>query len=97
MRMSLQFRIKWWVFISPLYQETESWRPTIDVLELANLDEIDWLTLEREFEKEDIIVILQEAKGDKAPGPDGFTMAFFQKFWFVLEKEILAFFADFHK
>ena len=84
-------------FYKSLYQETESWRPTIDGLEFANLDEIDRLTLEREFEKEEIIAALQEAKGDKAPGPDGFTMAFFQKCWCVLEKEILAFFADFHK
>ena len=35
-------------------------------------------------------------EGDKAPGPDGFTMAFFQKCWSVLEGDILAFFKDFH-
>ena len=35
--------------------------------------------LEREFEKEEIIEALKEAEGDKAPRPDGFTMAFFQK------------------
>ena len=35
--------------------------------------------LEREFEKEEIIEALKEAEGDKAPGPDGFTMAFYQK------------------
>ena len=35
--------------------------------------------LEREFEKEEIIEALKEAEGDKASGPDGFTMAFFQK------------------
>ena len=80
-----------------MYRESESWRPTIDGLEFANLDEIDRVTLEREFEKEEIIAALREAKGDKAPGPDGFTMAFFQKCWCVLEKEILAFFVDCHK
>ena len=35
--------------------------------------------LEREFEKEEIIEALKKAEGDKAPGPDGFTMVFFQK------------------
>ena len=35
--------------------------------------------LEREFEKEEIIEALKEAKGDKAPRPDEFTMAFYQK------------------
>ncbi|XP_030971912.1 uncharacterized protein LOC115992014 [Quercus lobata] len=84
-------------FYKSMYQEAESWRPTIDGLEFANLDETNWTALEREFEKEEIIVALREAKGDKAPGPNGFTMAFFQKCWCVLEKDILALFADFHK
>jgi len=35
------------------------------------------LLLEREFTKEEVIQVLSEIEGDKAPGPDGFTMAFF--------------------
>ena len=35
-------------------------------------------------------------EGDKAPGPDGFTMAFFQKCWNVVEKDVMAFFDHFH-
>ena len=35
--------------------------------------------LEREFEKEEIIEALKEAKGNKVPGPNGFTMAFYHK------------------
>ena len=35
--------------------------------------------LEREFEKEEIIEALMEAEGDKAPGPNEFSMAFFHK------------------
>jgi hypothetical protein len=34
--------------------------------------------------------------GDKAPGPDGFSMAFFQKYWGVLKKHIMAVFSEFH-
>ncbi len=33
-------------------------------------------------------------KGDKAPGPDGFTMDFFHKFWEVLKEDLLNIFAD---
>ena len=83
-------------FYKSLYQESKSQRPTVDGLEFANLDETDQHSLEREFKKE-IIAALWEANCDKAPGPDGFTMAFFQKCWCVLEKDILAFFANFHK
>ena len=50
--------------------------------------------LEREFEEEEVIEALMEVEGDKAPGPDGFTMAFFQKCWRVLEGDVMAFFKD---
>ena len=33
--------------------------------------------LERRFEKEEILLALNELAGDKAPGPDGFFLAFF--------------------
>ena len=70
-------------FYRNLYQELESWRPTIDGLEFACLDESEGLSLGREFDKEEILAVLKEAEGDKAPGLDGFTMGFFQKCWSV--------------
>ena len=36
-------------------------------------------------------------EGDKAPGPDGFTMAFFKKCWSVVEIDVMAFFDHFHR
>ena len=36
-------------------------------------------------------------EGDKAPSPDGFTMAFFQKCWSVMEKDVIDFFDYFHR
>ena len=33
-------------------------------------------------------------EGDKAPGPDGFMMAFFHHCWRVMESDILAFFDE---
>ena len=43
-----------------------------------------------------MVQVLQEMEGDKAPSPDGFTMAFFQKCWNVVEKDVMAFFDHFH-
>ena len=34
--------------------------------------------------------------GDKAPGLDGFTIAFFEKCWRVVEGDVVAFFEHFH-
>ena len=33
--------------------------------------------LERQFDKEEVLQVVKDLQGDKAPGPDGFTMAFF--------------------
>ena len=83
-------------FYKSLYQEPEAWRPTFDGLDFASLDEFDRFSLEREFDREEIIAALQEVEGDKAPDPDGFALAFFQKCWCVIEEDVMAFFADFH-
>jgi hypothetical protein len=32
--------------------------------------------MEREFEEDEVWEVVQNFKADKAPGPDGFTMAF---------------------
>ena len=83
-------------FYKSLYQEPEAWRPTIDGLDFASLDESNRFSLEREFDRGEIIAALREAEGDKAPGPDGFTIAFFQKCWCLIEEDVMAFFAKFH-
>ena len=54
------------------------WRPTVDGLDVACIGEDERLYLEREFLKE-VTQVLTEMEGDKAPSPDGFTMAFFNK------------------
>ena len=36
-------------------------------------------------------------EGDKASGPNGFIMAFFQKCWSVVEKDVMALFDHFHR
>lgn len=85
-------------FYKNLYQESEYWRPTVDGLEFSSLDESERLSLERDFDKkEEIIEVIWEANDDKAPGPNGFTIAFFQKCWCALMRDVMAFFADIHR
>ena len=81
------------------YQATEldSWHPSMDCLEFTSIEEDERLVVERDFSKEEVVQVLQEMEGDKAPGPDGFTMAFFQKCWSVVEKDVMAFFDHFHR
>ena len=72
-------------------------RPTMDGLHFACIEEDERLSFEKEFTKEEVILVLREMEGDKAPGPDGFTMAFFYKCWSVVEKDVMDFFDYFHR
>ena len=51
--------------------------------------------LERKFEREEILQVVRDLEGDKASGPDGFTMAFYHHCWRVVEKDVLAIFEEF--
>ena len=52
--------------------------------------------LERDFEESEVLEVIKELQGDKAPGPDGFTMSFVQTCWEVIKEDIMAVFKDFH-
>jgi len=62
-----------------MYFENCSWRSRVDGLSFLSIDANESIWLEREFEEEEVRDVIRNLNGDKAPGPDGFTMAFFQK------------------
>jgi hypothetical protein len=84
-------------FYHSLYQESESWRPKVDGLAFDSIDPINRDLLERPFEREEVFHVLQNFEGDKAPGPNGFTMVFFQKCWQIVELDVMAFFGEIHE
>ena len=79
-------------FYESLYQEQETWRLTVDGLDFDMISEEDQAFLERKFDREEVFQVVKELQGDKAPGPDGFTMAFFQKCWSVIADDVMGFF-----
>jgi hypothetical protein len=68
-----------------LFTETTLWRPKLDGLEFPSLDagEANWL--ERPFQEEEVHQPFLNMDGDKAPGLDGFTVAFFQSCWVIVK------------
>jgi hypothetical protein len=36
-----------------------------------------------------VLGVVRESNGDKALGPDGFSIAFFQKCWEILKEDIM--------
>ena len=66
-------------------------------LEFDQIDGLEKGWLERRFEKEEILLAVRELEGDKAPGLDGFSMAFFHHCWRVMERDVLTVFEEFYQ
>jgi hypothetical protein len=58
----------------------------VDEISFSSIDADECLWLERGFEELEVWEVVREMNGDKAPGPDDFSMAFFQQCWGVLSR-----------
>jgi len=63
-------------FYKALFTETEAWRPLIDGLCRSQLRAVERESIEGSFSEEEVFKALSESCGDKAPEPNGMTMAF---------------------
>jgi len=63
-------------FYQKLFHELSRWRPRVDDISFDSISDFDASWLERAFEEE-VKKVVSAMNGDKAPGPDGFSMAFF--------------------
>ena len=57
----------------------------------------DAAKLEESFSEEEISSALFKLNGDKAPGLDGFTIAFWQFCWEFVKEEVMSFFRELHE
>jgi len=46
---------------------------------------------------EEVLGCLKQCDGDKAPGPDGFTMSFFKSCWGTLKEDLMLTIHNFHQ
>jgi hypothetical protein len=49
-----------------------------------------------EFSEKEIREAVFQMKHNKAPGPDGFPVEFYQVFWSLIKDDLMAMFRDFH-
>ena len=64
-------------FYRQLYFEDVAHRPVLDDVDFSIISVEDASWLDRPFEEEDVFGVINDFNGDKAPGSDGFSMAFF--------------------
>jgi hypothetical protein len=83
-------------YYESLFTEPYSWRPRLDDLVFRSLGDVEASSLETPFEEREVMEVVKGMNRDKAPGPDGFSMAFFQDCWDVLKSDIMGVFHDFH-
>ncbi len=65
-------------YYSQLFSDDKVRRPLLDGLDFSSIDEADSTILEAPFTEEEVSGVVQGMAGDKALGPNGFSLAFFQ-------------------
>jgi hypothetical protein len=83
-------------FYESLFTEPYTWRPRLDNLDFDSLDAIEASSLELPFEEKEVLEVVKGMNRDKAPGPDGFTLVFFQDCWDVIKTDLMGVFQDFY-
>ena len=73
------------------------WRPTLPEIALSEIGPEDATKLEEAFSKEEVWTAISGLNNDKAPGPDGFPLAFWSFSWDFVKNEVLGFFKEFHE
>jgi len=84
-------------FYESLYTEPEQWRPSANFEGIPSISVEEKFNLEATFQEEEVLAAIQSCAPDKAPGPDGYTMAFYQKSWDFIKVDILAAMNHYHQ
>lgn len=84
-------------YYKKLYKEEEEWRPIGPNNINQMITEEDNLMLQSPFGEQEIWDSVKVCAGDKAPGPDEFSIAFFNNCWDVIKTEVVAAIQNFYE
>ena len=80
-----------------LLSDPGGWRPPLPDLALNETGHEEAARLEEIFSEEEIWAAISGLNSEKAPGPDGFPLAFWSFSWDFVKNEVLGFFKEFHE
>ncbi|WMV38581.1 hypothetical protein MTR67_031966 [Solanum verrucosum] len=84
-------------FYKKLYTESESWRPPFVMTNCPRISQEEQEWMQRPFSVEEVVHILKLCDGDKALGPDDFTMCFFKECWEIIKDDVMQTIHNFHQ
>ncbi|RVW24169.1 UDP-glucose:glycoprotein glucosyltransferase [Vitis vinifera] len=70
------------------------YRKDLALEQYETLEHMDACALEMSFTEDEVFDALLGCNGDKAPGPDGFSMAFWQFSWDFVKVDVISFFRN---
>lgn len=82
-------------FYRNLYSKDTTARWGVEGLNWEPIEEYARMKLEQPFTEEEIKQAVCMCEGNKAPGPDGYTLKVFQQGWEVVREDLLKVFEDF--
>ena len=80
-----------------LLSTPNSWCSPLLDLPFNEIGDVQIAKLEEMFTEEEILASIFGLSRDKAPGPDGFPLAFWAFSWDFVKDEVLGFFKEFHE
>ncbi|RVW96808.1 Transposon TX1 uncharacterized 149 kDa protein [Vitis vinifera] len=83
-------------FFGNLYSKPvgESWR--VEGIDWVPISGESGVWLDRSFTEEEVRMAVFQLNKEKAPGPDGFTIAVYQECWDVIKEDLTRVFLEFH-
>ena len=75
--------------------DPKDWRANVEGLTFSKLEDQEAARLEKPFMEEEVFISLHELNGEKATGPNGYTVAFWQFNWETVKGEVMTTFKDF--
>ncbi|RVX05721.1 Transposon TX1 uncharacterized 149 kDa protein [Vitis vinifera] len=83
-------------FFGNLYSKPvgESWR--VEGIDWVPISGESGVWLDRPFTEEEVRMAVFQLNKEKAPGPDGFTIAVYQECWDVIKEDLMRVFLEFH-
>ncbi|XP_026451080.1 uncharacterized protein LOC113351280 [Papaver somniferum] len=77
-------------YYKTLFTEEEVIRPDLEGIEFDSITSLEASILEANFTEEEVLHAISDLANDKAAGPDGFPILFFQKCWRFIKEDIMS-------